>query len=78
MYFLALSHAPPPLFRNRAYRIPVHVENIRNAHIPFAANRSSSLNILINLRITPRTRGVSTLNRPGLTYKNNIMRLIIY
>ena len=34
IYFLALSQAPPPLFKNNAYKIPAQVENIRNEQIP--------------------------------------------
>ena len=34
IYFLALSHAPPALFKNNAYNIPTQVENIKNAQIP--------------------------------------------
>ena len=34
IYFLALSQAPPPLFKNNAYKIPAQVENIKNAQIP--------------------------------------------
>lgn len=31
-YFLVLSQAPPPLFKNNAMSMPVAVVNMRNAH----------------------------------------------
>jgi hypothetical protein len=71
IYFLLLSHAPPALFRNNAYKIPVQVENIKNAQIPLAANNSYILTTFIALSVSPNTMGVSTLNNPGLIISLN-------
>lgn len=71
MYFLLLSQAPPALFKNNAYNIPVQVENIRNAQIPFAASNSYILTTLIALSAIPKTIGVKTLNKPGFIISLN-------
>eukprot|EP00922_Rhytidocystis_sp_ex-Travisia-forbesii_P034013 GHVS01050534.1.p1 GENE.GHVS01050534.1~~GHVS01050534.1.p1 ORF type:complete len:117 (+),score=3.08 GHVS01050534.1:288-638(+) len=39
IYFLALSQAPPALFRNRAVRMPVVVQNIRKAAMLWAPSK---------------------------------------
>ncbi len=53
MYFLALSHAPPLLFRNSAIKIPVMVPTIRNAATA-SAPTSNALNT------TPTAIGIPT------------------
>ena len=71
MYFLLLSHAPPALFKNNAYKIPVQVENIKKAQIALAGNNSYILTTLIALNIIPKINGVKTLNNPGLIISLN-------
>lgn len=53
IYFLALSQAPPPLFKKRAMRMPVEVANIKNAQTTLAPSKSFPYNSPITRNITP-------------------------
>src|SRR5687768_2439027 len=55
MYFLALSHAPPPLFSTVASRMPAMVPTIRNAAIAS------------HLSTKPTMIGAATARMPGAT-----------
>ena len=60
MYFLALSQAPPPLFRKPAIRIPAIVAIMRNA-------ATASAPIPNCLNTSPTTIGKPTTSAPGST-----------
>ena len=66
MYFFALSHAPPPLLKKRAIKIPVLVANIRNPANASAPSKGLSLYEPTILNITPTQIGERTERRPGL------------
>lgn len=67
IYFLALSNAPPPLFKKRAIKIPVLVENIRNPANTSAPRSGLPLKYPIILKTKPTVIGDNTARRPGLT-----------
>ena len=67
MYFLVLSHAPPPLFKNNAIRMPVAVENIKNAQTAFGPSSGWLVMLPMYLKITQTMIGEKTERRPGLT-----------
>src|SRR6478736_100277 len=54
MYFFALSHAPPPLLRSVAMRMPAIVPTMRRAATASAPAPNAAL------KITPTTTGIAT------------------
>ena len=66
-YFFVLSQAPPALFKNKAIKIPVAVENIKNAHIAFGPNKFCPVNYPIYLKNKATKIGDKTDKSPGLT-----------
>src|SRR5438445_711573 len=67
MYFLALSHAPPPLFMSVASRMPAMVPTMRNAATEIAPTGNWSLGSAKKRKITPTATGLATASTPGTT-----------
>ena len=65
MYFLALSHAPPPLFRTVASRTPAIVPTISMPATASAPSRS------------PTTIGVATATTPGRIISRSAARVVM-
>ena len=63
--FFALSHAPPPLVKNNAIKIPVDVENIKNPAVALAPNRGSDFKTPNSLNNTPQSKGERIASSPG-------------
>ena len=61
MNFFALSHAPPPLFKSVAVRIPPIVPTIRKAATVSAPTWKNSL------KTRPTAIGIPTARSPGAT-----------
>ena len=66
-YFFVLSQAPPPLFKNKAIKIPVAVENIKKAQTAFGPRSYWPVTEPIYLKIKDTTIGERTERSPGFT-----------
>ena len=69
MNFLALSHAPPPLFRSVAIRMPHIVPTMSNAATASAPTWKAAR------KTTPTTIGMNTARRPGSTISRSAPRV---
>ena len=56
-YFLVLSQAPPPLFKNKAIKIPVEVENIKKAHTALGPSSYCPVMLPTNLKTKETAMG---------------------